>query len=234
MSRNPTILIIDDEPQIQRLLRIGLTNLKFRVTEARTGAAALQRLGETSFDAIILDLGLPDTSGFSVLEEVRRASTTPILMLSVRSNEGDKVRALDLGADDYVTKPFGVAELAARIRVSLRHCYQAKGTQPHLKFGNLEIDLVTRRVSRAGNEIRLSPTEYNILRLLVEHQGKILTHDFILRNIRGEDNPGDPQYLRVYMRGLRQKLGDQGGQDRLIRTEMGIGYRLVADEPTAT
>jgi len=185
-----------------------------------------------TFDVVILDLGLPDKSGFSVLEEIRKVSTAPIIILSARNDEAGKVKALDLGADDYITKPFGLPELLARIRVALRHRLQAKGTQPVLKFGDLEIDLLGRRVSRDRQDIKLSRTEYEILQLLAEHPGKILTHDFILRKIRGDENAGDAQYLRVYIRSLRQKLGDKFGQDQIIRTEMGIGYRLMEAEPT--
>ncbi|MEE3624453.1 response regulator transcription factor [Nitrospirillum sp. BR 11752] len=230
MSLNPSILAIDDEPQIQRLLRLGLSGHNFKVTEARLGRAALDRLGKGGFDAVILDLGLPDMSGFDVLAEIRRSSPVPVLVLSVRDHEADKIKALDLGADDYVTKPFSVGELAARLRVALKHSYQMKGTEARLRVGPLEIDLVAQRVYRDGAEVRLSPTEFRILRVLTEHRGKILTHDFILRKIRDEaEAPVDPQYLRVYVRQLRLKLGDEPGRGRLIRTEMGIGYRLTAD-----
>jgi two-component system KDP operon response regulator KdpE len=233
MSRKLSVLIVDDEPQIQRLLKIGLGAEKFKTSEARTAESALTLLATESFDVIILDLGLPDQSGFTILETIRKNSTVPIVVLSVRNDEAGKVKALDLGADDYITKPFGLPELTARIRVALRHRLQAQGSQPALRFGEVEIDLLNRRVSRAGREIPLSRTEYEILRLLAEHAGKILTHDFILRAVRGEGNEGDPQYLRVYIRSLRQKLGDKFGENKIIRTEMGIGYRMVPGEPAA-
>jgi two-component system KDP operon response regulator KdpE len=233
MSRKLSVLVIDDEPQLQRLLKIGLSAEKFRVAEARTAAAALNLLAESEFDTVILDLGLPDQSGFTVLEEIRKNSKVPIIVLSVRNDETGKVKALDLGADDYITKPFGLPELTARMRVALRHRYQEKGTQPVLRFGEIEIDLLNRRVNRNGKDIQLSKTEYEILRLLAEHAGKILTHDYILRQVRGEENAGDPQYLRVYVRALRLKLGDQMGKNKIIRTEMGIGYRLVTDDAAA-
>jgi two-component system KDP operon response regulator KdpE len=231
MSPNPPkILVVDDEPQIRRLLKTSLVPQKFEVVEASTAGAALKRLDAEEFDLVILDLGLPDRSGIEVIEEVRKTSSVPIIVLSVRSDEAGKVKALELGADDYITKPFGMAELVTRIRVALRHRYQAQGTQPLLKAGEIEIDLVNRHVSRAGHEIKLSPTEYDILRLLAEHAGKILTHDFLLRKVWGDDKADDVQYLRVYVRALRQKLGDKIGENEIIRTEMGVGYRLVANE----
>jgi two-component system KDP operon response regulator KdpE len=234
MSANPPrILVVDDEPQIRRLLKTTLVPQKFEVAEASTATAALKRLDAEEFDLVILDLGLPDRSGIEVIEEIRKSSAVPIIVLSVRSDEAGKVKALELGADDYMTKPFGMAELVTRIRVALRHRYQAQGTQPMLQAGDLSIDLVNRRVSRAGQEIKLSPTEYDILRLLAEHAGKILTHDFLLRKVWGDDKADDVQYLRVYVRALRQKLGDRVGEADIIRTEMGIGYRLMVTEPPA-
>jgi two-component system KDP operon response regulator KdpE len=233
MSRKLSALVVDDEPQILRLLKIGLGAERFKVAEARTAVAALNLLATQSLDVVILDLGLPDQSGLSVLEEIRKTSSVPVIVLSVRNDEAGKVRALDLGADDYITKPFGLPELTARIRVALRHRFQAKGTPPALRFGEIEIDLLNRKVSRNGMDIQLSRTEYEILHLLAEHSGKILTHDFILRAVRGEGTAGDAQYLRVYIRALRLKLGDTFGKDRIIRTEMGIGYRLMAPELTA-
>jgi two-component system, OmpR family, KDP operon response regulator KdpE len=226
----PKILVVDDEPQIRRLLKTSLVPQKFEVAEASTAGAALKRLDAEEFDLVILDLGLPDRSGIEVIEEIRARSTIPIIVLSVRNDEAGKVKALELGADDYVTKPFGMAELVTRIRVALKHRYQAQGTIPLLRSGDLEIDLVTRRVTRAGQEIRLSPTEYDILRLLAEHAGKILTHDYILRTVWGEDKTGDVQYLRVYVRALRQKLGSKVGENEIIRTEMGVGYRLMSGD----
>lgn len=197
MAGKLSLLVIDDEPQIQRLLKIGLAAEKFKVTEARTAESALSQIAAANFDVVILDLGLPDRSGFSVLEEIRKHSKAPVIVLSVRNDEGVKVKALDLGADDYITKPFGIPELAARIRVALRHRYQAKGAQPVVSVGDVRIDLLNRRVMRGKEDVQLSRTEYEILRLLAEHAGKILTHDFILRQVRGDENAGDAQYLRV-------------------------------------
>jgi two-component system KDP operon response regulator KdpE len=231
MSANPPrILVVDDEPQIRRMLKTSLVPQKFEIVEASTAGAALKRLDAEEFDLIILDLGLPDRSGIEVIQEVRKSSSVPIIVLSVRNDEAGKVKALEFGADDYMTKPFGMAELVTRIRVALRHRYQTQGTQPLLRAGDLVIDLVNRHVSRAGQEIKLSPTEYDILRLLAEHAGKILTHDFLLRKVWGDDKVDDVQYLRVYVRALRQKLGDRIGENEIIRTEMGVGYRLMTGE----
>jgi two-component system KDP operon response regulator KdpE len=231
MSANPTkILVVDDEPQIRRLLRTSLLPQKFEIAEASTAAVALKQLAADTFDLIVLDLGLPDRSGIELIGDIRAMSQIPIIVLSVRNDEAGKVKALELGADDYITKPFGMAELVTRIRVALRHRYQAQGTLPVLRAGDLEIDLVNRRVSRGGSEIKLSPTEYDIVRLMAEHAGKILTHDYILRRVWGDDKADDIQYLRVYVRAIRKKLGDRIGENEIIRTEMGIGYRLVTNE----
>jgi two-component system KDP operon response regulator KdpE len=231
MSANPPkILVVDDEPQIRRLLKTSLVPQKFDVVEASTAGLALKQLALETFDLVVLDLGLPDRSGIEVIEEIRAMSQVPIIVLSVRSDEAGKVRALELGADDYITKPFGMAELVTRIRVALRHRYQAQGTLPVLRAGDLEIDLVNRRVSRGGGEIKLSPTEYEIVRLLAEHAGKILTHDYILRRVWGDDKADDVQYLRVYVRAIRKKLGAKIGENEIIRTEMGVGYSLTIGE----
>jgi two-component system KDP operon response regulator KdpE len=228
MSANPPkILVVDDEPQIRRLLKTSLAPHKFGVVEAGTAAAALKRISTEAVDLVILDLGLPDRGGMAVIEALREQSAVPIIVLSVRSDEDTKVRAFELGADDYVTKPFGMAELLSRIRAALRHRFQAQGTLPLLRCGDITINLVDRWVRRGDGEIKLSPTEYEILHLLAEHQGKILTHDFIRQKVWGDQN-ADIQYLRVYIRALRLKLGDGGA---MIQTETGIGYRLVACDP---
>lgn len=236
MIPRPRILIIDDEVPIQRLLRIGLGAHGFAVVPARNGEEGLARLEKDNFDAVILDLGLPDRTGFEVLEQIRRTSAIPLIVLSVRGDEQGKVKALELGADDYVTKPFGMAELVARIRVAIKHRFQVQGTVPALRIGDIEIDLVHHRVSKEGKEILLTPIEYDILALMVQHAGKVLTHDQILKAVRGGERMGDYQYLRVYIRALRAKLGDTIGPKSHIRTETGIGYRFVppapAEEPT--
>jgi two-component system KDP operon response regulator KdpE len=234
MAANQTsILVVDDAPQIQRLLKTGLVAQRFQTVEANSGATALAQLGRHEPDLMILDLGLPDRSGLDIITEVRRISAIPIIILSVLDDESSTVRAFELGADDYVTKPFSMAELVARIRAALRHRFQAQGTPPVLHHGALSIDLVNRRVARSGQDIKLSPTEYDILSLLAEHAGKVLTHDLILTRIWGPNKVEDVQYLRVYIRALRQKLGDGGGQNEIIRTESGIGYRLVVPDSPA-
>jgi len=231
MARNPVVLVVDDEVPIQRLLRLGLGAGKFKAVSARTAEEALQCVASEELDLVVLDIGLPDRNGLEVLEEIRKTSSIPVIVLSVREGEEDKLRAFELGADDYVTKPFGMAELVARLRLALKHRYQTEGAQPILRLGDLEIDLVNRRVTRGDHEIRLTKTEYEILCLLARHPGKVLTHHFMLRNIRGAENAGDAQYLRVYVRSLRNKLGDRTGGEQVIRTEMGVGYRLVVPAP---
>jgi two-component system KDP operon response regulator KdpE len=225
-SEQPTVLVVDDSPQIRRLLKTSLTASRYHVVEAENAASALACLKDREIDLVILDIGLPDRSGFSVLEEIRTTSHVPTIMLSVEEAEDEKVAALELGADDYVTKPFGMGELIARMKVALRHRLQVSGTTAVLHFGDIEIDLVNRRVQRSGEYVRLSPTEYNILRLLAEHAGKTLTHDYLIQRIWGNGKANSLQYLRVYVRSLRQKLGDVVGGEKLIHTESGVGYRL--------
>jgi two-component system, OmpR family, KDP operon response regulator KdpE len=233
MAGNPVVLVVDDEIQIQRLLKLGLSADRFKVLSARTAEEALAIFAKEEVDLIVLDLGLQDRTGFEVLREIRETSSVPIVVLSVRDGENGKVQAFELGADDYVTKPFGMAELTARLRVALKHRYQTEGTQPTLTLGEIEIDLVNRCVKRNGEEVNLTKTEYEILCLLARYPGKVLTHDYILRNVRGADNIGDPQYLRVYVRSLRMKLGERAGENKIIRTEMGVGYRLVVPASSA-
>jgi two-component system KDP operon response regulator KdpE len=234
MGRSATsILVVDDEPQIRRLLKVSLTPQHFDLVEAGTAAAALKRFAEGTFDLVILDLGLPDASGLTVIEAIRKTSAVPIIILSVRGDETTKVRAFELGADDYVTKPFGMGELVARIRAALRHRLQEQGAVPLLECGDVAIDLVNREVKRAGVPIKLSPTEYGLLRLLAEHRGKILTHQFLLKAIWGPGKIDDIQYLRVYIRALRQKLEERVDQPEIIRTETGVGYRLICPDRDA-
>jgi two-component system KDP operon response regulator KdpE len=227
------VLVVDSEPQTCRLLRSVLGPKKFDITVANTAATAMKRLASEKFDLVILELRLPDQNGLVVIEELRRISSLPVIVLSFSNDEESKVTALELGADDYVTKPFGAAELAARVGVALRHRYQEQGTQPLLRFCDLEIDLVKRRVSRGGQDIKLSPTEYDILRLLAEHAGKILTHGYILRSVWGDEKASEVQYLRVYIRVLRRKLHNTAGRNEIIRTEMGVGYRLAMSDLSA-
>jgi two-component system KDP operon response regulator KdpE len=223
------ILVVDDEPAIRRLLKTSLASQDYLVSEAADGAAALAALKRDPFDVLVLDLGLPGMDGFEVIRQLREGrSALPIIVLSARADETGKVRALDLGADDYVTKPFGIEELLARIRAAVRHRLQQEGELPIFQSGALSVDLVRRIVTVNGAEVKLTPREYDLLRLLVAHAGKVLTHKFILHEVWGSDT--DVQYLRIYIRTLRQKLEANPEQPRLIATEQGVGYRLKAPD----
>jgi len=226
MTSAYTVLVIDDEPPILRFLRTSLTAVGYRVVTAENAVDALAMRGAEKPDVVILDLGLPDRSGFDVITEIRRQSPVPIIVLSARSDERSKVQALDLGADDYIGKPFGMAELTARMRAALRHRFQAQGESPVFVSGDLSIDLVRRHVSRAGQEVKLSPKEFDLLRHLVAHAGKVLTHRHLLREVWGPAHAEEVQYLRVFIRGLRQKLEDDPTRPKHILTELGVGYRL--------
>lgn len=220
------ILIVDDEPPIRKLLRVGLATQDYAVVEAMNAKVAMELVASEKPDLIILDLGLPDMSGHDLLAKWRgEGMTLPIVILSSRTDEAGIVKALELGADDYVTKPFGMNELGARIRVALRHRLQTQGEKPVFQTGDLTVDLVKRIVRVAGNEIKLSPKEYDILRILVQHAGKVLTHRFLLEHVW--DGLTDVQYLRVYVRQLRQKIEATPDQPRYILTETGVGYRLA-------
>lgn len=224
----PTILIVDDEPPIRRLLRTSVGSQGFQVIEAGDGRSALADVERARPDLVILDLGLPDMDGLEVIRALRYGgNAVPILVLSSRADEKGKVEALDLGADDYVTKPFGTAELFARIRAALRHRLQQQGEQPVFRSGDLEVDLVRRIVRLRGDEVKLTPKEYDILRMLVAHAGKVLTHRMLMNEIWGGET--DVQYLRIYVRQLRQKIEANPEQPRHILTETGIGYRLRMD-----
>ncbi|HVT37013.1 MAG TPA: response regulator transcription factor [Nevskiaceae bacterium] len=227
MSEGARVLVVDDEPAIRRLLRTTLAAQGYEVLEAADAAGALAQ-ARGRIDAIILDLGLPDRDGLAVIAELRRDSAVPILVLSSRDQERGKVEALDAGADDYITKPFGAEELLARIRAALRHRLQQQGTVPVFESSALRVDLVRRLVTLRGAELKLSPKEYDILAQLVLHAGKVLTHRHLLEKIWGSAATTDVQYLRVYMRQLRQKIEDDPNQPKLIITEPGVGYRLRA------
>lgn len=219
------ILIVDDEPPIRRFLHTSLGAQGYRVLEASDGKACLDMVRTNPIDVLVLDLGLPDMSGFEIIQRLReQGSVVPIIVLSSRTDEVGKVKALDLGADDYVTKPFGVDELLARIRAALRHRLQQQGEKPVFRSGDLTVDLVRRIVTVGGQEVKLSPREYELLRLLVAHAGKVLTHKFLLREVWGGD--GDVQYLRIYIRALRQKIEANPEHPQHIITEQGVGYRL--------
>jgi two-component system KDP operon response regulator KdpE len=222
------VLVVDDEPPIRKLLRLGLTTQGYQTLEAPNAKTALDLLAQKP-DLIILDLGLPDMVGHDLLRTIRaRNDRVPIVVLSSRGDEAGKVQALDLGADDYVTKPFGMDELLARMRAALRHQLQTQGERPIFRVGDLSVDLV-RRIVKAGNrEVKLSPKEYELLRVLVQHAGKVLTHKFLLRELW--DDLTDAQYLRVYVRQLRQKIEADPERPQCILTETGIGYRLRAPD----
>jgi two-component system, OmpR family, KDP operon response regulator KdpE len=222
------VLVVDDEPPIRKLLRMGLATANYQILEAPNAKTALAQLAENP-DLVILDLGLPDMDGHELLRTIRsRNEKVPIVVLSSRGDEAGKVRALDFGADDYVTKPFGMDELLARLRAALRHQLQVHGERPVFRIGELSVDLVRRIVKVGDKDIKLSPKEYDLLRLLVQHAGKVLTHKFLLRELW--DDLTDAQYLRVYVRQLRQKIEADPERPQFIQTETGIGYRLRSPE----
>ncbi len=227
-SHPPNILVVDDEPPFRHLLQTSLTAEGYRVIEAATGREALARLRDSAPDICVLDLGLPDIDGLEVITRLRAVSPVPILVLSSRDAEGAKVSALDLGADDYVTKPFSIAELMARLRAALRHRLQQDNTPPVFRSGGLTVDLVRRIITVDGAEVHLSPREYDILTLLVAHAGKVLTHRFVLGRLWGAS--GDVQQLRVYVRQIRQKIEADPERPRYILTETGVGYRLATHD----
>ena len=229
MSAAPLrVLVIDDEPPIRKLLRMGLAAQGYQTLEAPNAKIALELLGQAP-DLILLDLGLPDTHGHELLRTIRtRNESVPIVVLSSRDDESGKVEALDLGADDYVTKPFGMDELLARIRAALRHQLQIQGERPVFRVGDLSVDLVRRIVKLGEREVKLSPKEYDLLRLLVQHAGKVLTHKFLLGSLW--DDLTDAQYLRVYVRQLRQKIESDPERPQYVLTETGVGYRLRAPD----
>jgi len=222
------VLVVDDEPPIRKLLRMGLGTQGFQTIDAPNGKAAIELMVEQP-DLVILDLGLPDVPGLGLLRQIRaRREDLPIVVLSSRGDEAAKVEALDLGADDYVTKPFGMEELLARMRAALRHQLQVHGDRPIFRLGDLSVDLVRRIVKLRDQKVRLSPKEYELLRLLVHNAGKVLTHKFLLRELWS--TPIDAQYLRVYVRQLRQKIEPDPTRPQYILTETGIGYRLRAPD----
>lgn len=223
------VLVVDDEPPIRRFLRTSLSAEGYQVTEAEDGQSALAILKRNAMNLLVLDLGLPGMDGFEVIRALRESrSTIPIIVLSVRADEAGKVRALDMGADDYVTKPFGMDELLARARTALRHRMQQQGEHPLFKAGDLTVDLVRRIVTVRGDEVKFTPREYDLLRLLIAHAGKVLTHKFILREVWGTET--DVQYLRIYIRTLRRKIEANPEQPQHILTEQGVGYRFRSQD----
>lgn len=220
------LLVVDDEPQMRRLLSVSLSGRGYQVEAVATGEEGIERLATDRFDLLLLDLGLTDMDGLQVCQEVRQWSQIPIIVISVREDERTKVKALDLGADDYISKPFGIDELLARIRANLRRVV-AGGDDPVLSIGELTVDLARRRVARDGLEIHLTPTEYELLRVLALHAGRVLTHRQLLREARGPAYEEETPLLRVHMVALRQKLGIAPSSPGYIATEPGVGYRLL-------
>ena len=221
------VLIVDDELAIRRLLRVGLESAEYKVIEAAAGREALSLAASHRPDLMVLDLGLPELSGFEVLERLREWSDLPVLVLTVQDEEDDKVRALDLGADDYVTKPFGLPEFLARVRAALRRAARGKDSEALFAVGDLEVDREAHQVRVAGEEVHLTATEYALLLVLVRHAGRVVTHRTLLREVWGPNATEQVQYLRVYLRQIRRKLraGSEGAE--LIATEPGVGYRLL-------
>ncbi|MBJ6724474.1 response regulator [Geomesophilobacter sediminis] len=226
-STKPRVLMVDDEVAILRFLRVALQNEEFSLYEAENGHSALAAAAAVRPDIVLLDLGLPDLDGVEVIRRVREWSQVPIIVLSVRDSEDDKVGALDAGADDYLIKPFSVGELQARMRVALRRSLQP-GPEPVVRCEELEIDLPRRRVTLSGAEVQLTPTEYELLRLLAAHAGRVLTHGQIMKQVWG-GSYGDQNVLRVTVRNLRQKIEPDPSRPRYLITELGIGYRLKCD-----
>jgi two-component system KDP operon response regulator KdpE len=223
------ILVVDDEPQIRRALRTSLQAHGYDVETASNGGEAVLAVAEAAPDLVFLDLGLPDMDGTEVIRRVRAFSEVPVIVLSVRDQQADKVAALDVGADDYVTKPFGMEELLARLRATLRRSHPEEPTPPLMRFGDLEVDLARQLVSRAGESVHLTKTEYALLETMVTNPGKLLTHQWLLRKVWGQGYGQETHYLRVYVRALRTKLGDAAAAPELILTEPGVGYRWIAE-----
>jgi two-component system KDP operon response regulator KdpE len=227
-AAGPRILVVDDEPAIRRAVGTNLARHGFRIEEAETGQQALDLFSSFRPDVMVLDLSLPDFDGLHVIERIRERSSTPIIILSVRGGERDKVSALDLGADDYLTKPFSVNELLARIRVALRHVAQPTSSGV-FRTGELEVDLEHRHVRVAGKEIELSPTEYDLLKVLVSHPDRVLTHAMLVHSVWGPEYGNESHYLHVYVARLRKKIEADPQRPRYLKTEPGVGYRLAAD-----
>lgn len=226
---NHLILLIEDEQPIRRFLRAALVHEGYRVNESEMGEQGLRLAASQPPDLILLDLGLPDLDGQSVLARLREWFTAPILVLSARDQEPQKIMALDHGADDYVTKPFGVGELLARVRVALRHAHRTESEDPVLIVGDLRFDFIARQVYRGGEVVHLTPLEYKLLTTLLKHRGKVLTHRFLLREVWGPGRTQESHYLRVFVAGLRRKLERDSARPRYILTDQGVGYRFAAE-----
>ena len=225
----PIVLVVDDEVQIRRFLRTGFELNGFSVVEAGSGAEAIRAASLQPVDLAIIDLGLPEMDGSEVVERIRAWSNVPIIVLSVRSSEADKVKLLELGADDYVVKPFGMAELLARVRVALRRQMRAATGEPTVKVGPLTIDLSARAVLLNGSRLTLTPKEYRLLQVLAQHAGNVVTHQHLLREVWGSVHEHDTHYLRIFVRKLRQKIEAEPNSPRILLTELGVGYRLAGE-----
>jgi two-component system KDP operon response regulator KdpE len=227
MTRSTRVLVVDDEPAIHRFLTPALVANDYEVLKADTAAEALRRIAADAPDVVVLDLGLPDMDGKDVIGRVREWSNVPIIVLSARDREAEKISALDRGADDFVNKPFGVGELMARLRAAVRHQMERTGETPVLRIGRLEIDVPRRRVMHDAEEVKLTPKEFELLALLARHAGKVLTHKQLLNAVWGPAHEHDTQYLRVYVGQLRQKIEEDLSEPSVVLTEPGIGYRLA-------
>ena len=223
---SPLVLVIEDDSQMRRFLRASLSGNGYQVVEAETGAAGVLQANARNPDLVLLDLGLPDQDGLLVTQRLREWATTPIIVISARGREEDKIQALDAGADDYLTKPFGVGELLARIRVALRNAARADSGVSEFSLGDLKVDLVRRQVLLGGKDVHLTPIEYKLLAALVKHAGSVITHRQLLREVWGPNSSDHTQYLRVYMGHLRHKLEKNPSRPQYLTTEPGVGYRL--------
>jgi len=227
MSAKTRVLVVDDEAAILRFLKPALEANNYEMASAGTMAEAIKRIAAETPDIVLLDLGLPDGDGKDVIRRAREWSDVPIIVLSAREREAEKIESLDIGADDYVNKPFNVGELMARMRAALRHRLQRKAEIPVLRVGDLEVDAVRRRVTRAGAELKLTPKEFELLSFLARHAGRVITHKQILAAVWGPAHTEDTQYLRVYIGQLRQKIEEKPDDPRIVLTEPGIGYRIA-------
>lgn len=226
----PTVLVIEDEAQMRRFLRASLTGNGYQVFEAATGEEGLSQAAQRNPDLVLLDLGLPDQDGLKVTERLREWARMPIIVISARGKEEDKINALDAGADDYLTKPFGIGELLARLRVALRHAVRTASGASEFRFGEVKVDLTRRQVLKGDAEVHLTPIEYKLLTTLIKYEGKVITHRQLLKEVWGPGSAEQTQYLRVYMGQLRHKLEQNPSRPQFLTTEPGVGYRLKTPE----